>query len=216
MALMSTVTAGEQDGESPPGLLYTAVRHLVLTAIYTSTYFAGVAVICMVWVVAALKAGGEFAGFIYLVLLSWALLLGQVDTLQMVDEENEEEFDWSLLTELLVSLAGVIYYNIIMFISIVLALAFLEAGAPVVAVSMALLLPAGDLVAGQKAGLGFAVVLLGGAVWLGENLTEAYENLPVERIVLYMLDLADSIERAMPPLVSHLSLRYIGKRQRFL
>jgi hypothetical protein len=152
------------------------------------------------------------AKYVLLAIAGWALYAGQLHAVEGFSEQNDN--DYSRFTDILVSVASVLYYNFMILIALLGAFVAEAVGFPDVAVTVAFIGPIIDFEVARQYRFGLVLLLLRVTVWFGERTTETYENSWIEHVVETTTKFLSHAKDAVPPAMSQLSLRSLMARRR--
>lgn len=208
---MATATTGSEEN-SRPGVVYTVVRHIFRTIVYTPIYAVGFGVICAAFTIPALILPGSEAGtMILLVILGWAIFAGQLEALGYLNDGESEER--ALPERIILGAVTGVYYNLMVLISVGTGFLLNTFGYPELAVAAVMLIPSGDIWMGRKFNTGLAYSMLSVAEWMGEMVMDAYKQIPAEKLIYSVIALVGSVKDALPPMTDHLALTSFSGRK---
>lgn len=190
------------DGKEQPGLLVEIFEHVVQSVAYTTVQIVGVALVAFPFTaIMVSNPQHDISGYIFLTMVSWGIIFGQLTAIH----DMETEQDMSGVVQFFVTIATFAYYNLGVVFTVIFAIVANSLLGPEAAVTTALILPALDVQASRR-NKGFAYILLAIAFFLGEIVEEAYEQIPIRKVISELIMVLQSIERAVPPVAHYLSL----------
>jgi len=203
-------TENRTEGDERSGFTVEVLQYLLQTVVYTPLFFLGLGMVTFVFSVYVLLLPTDpLSSYIALVLASWALIFGQ---LEARDGINQTDRDESSITRFIVSVATVLYYNFMMVLVLVLALIAQANGATEMATAIAILIPAADIYGTWEYNIGFAAVVGRFSYWVGERVTEFYEQIPAQKALKAINEILLSVNDAIPPATRYLHLDTINRR----
>jgi hypothetical protein len=205
------------DQKSAPDFITAVLGYFIGATVYTAVHFVAVSFVTFLFTAGSLFSSNRAsAGYVFLVVLGWAIIFGQLEAFNKIDTGNE---DVPAVVQFFQIIATFVYYNGFLALAVTFAIAFQQAGFPGLATATALGAPIADISISRSDNLpgGVAYWMFRGAEWCGEKVIGVYDRIPAKRIfsalVLRVDYIYSSIKDGIPATASHLSVSSVTRRR---